>query len=528
MIEVKIDGVREIEGIEEKLSELKSLMEQKLNLREYSGNIRTVTLPMTTVKRTCMLVGLSRTEQRPIERVNEIVMSKNNTPYPASIFSKERVKSTIVALIKLRYHDLDIDLANSTMVGKILGYEMLQGRDMLLREGVIDDWLLCSSSSKVSAVNEIPRLMLRLGVYDNGIDAFMDMNGKSVSNTQTIIAGATGSGKSNLLALLMNQMREQSVESSYPVNFLFFDYKGEFSDPANSSWLLKFNTDEKAILRPIEKPLPFTPFKDFTGKTINEVNLYATTMSKALCAMGDAKISAKMDDRLAQSIIEAYKAKKFKPITFQEILDNYTKLMTDPSNADSVTSSLNQIIRANLFSETDEIDLIKDCYIIDLNPFPKEGAIAKAIVYFVISKINNIYELLPKQAQNDECVELRHFTIIDEAHYMLGFENVPLYNLIQVGRNKGLSIILATQDMSHYRSDKFDFLSNAQYPMVMKQQSQNDSILKGLFGVSGNELSQLKSEVSGLQKGEVIMKDADNVLLGIGKKWKKIKLNKVI
>ena len=94
---------------------------------------------------------------------------------------------------------------------------------------------------------------------------------------------------------------------------------------------------------------------------------------------------------------------------------------------------------------------------------------AKAIVYFVVSKLNDIYEALPPQKTNEERVELRHFTIIDEAHYMLDFDNRPLRELIAVGRNKGMSIILATQNMESFKSKYFDFYANAQYPLIMKQ-----------------------------------------------------------
>ncbi len=40
----------------------------------------------------------------------------------------------------------------------------------------------------------------------------------------------------------------------------------------------------------------------------------------------------------------------------------------------------------------DKIDLIKDSYIIKMDGFPKDGPIAKAIVYFIVSKLNTIYE----------------------------------------------------------------------------------------------------------------------------------------
>ena len=36
-----------------------------------------------------------------------------------------------------------------------------------------------------------------------------------------------------------------------------------------------------AILDPVQRPLPFTPFKDFRGKTLNEINLYSTEMASA-------------------------------------------------------------------------------------------------------------------------------------------------------------------------------------------------------------------------------------------------------
>ena len=47
-----------------------------------------------------------------------------------------------------------------------------------------------------------------------------------------------------------------------------------------------------------------------------------------------------------------------------------------------------------------------------------------------------MYELLDKQAVNDKVVKIRHFSIIDEAHYMLDFDNRPLHNLIAIGEIK--------------------------------------------------------------------------------------------
>lgn len=68
----------------------------------------------------------------------------------------------------------------------------------------------------------------------------------------------------------------------------------------------------------------------------------------------------------------------------------------------------------------------------------------------------------------------------------------------------------------------------AQYPLIMKQQQQNDAVLKDLFGVSGSGLQELKQAIAGLQKGELITRDAANMALGIGKSWQKIKVTHLI
>lgn len=115
----------------------------------------------------------------------------------------------------------------------------------------------------------------------------------------------------------------------------------------------------------------------------------------------------------------------------------------------------------------------------------------------------------------------------DHIHILIGI-NKPLRNLIAVGRNKGLSIILATQNMDSYKSEYFDFYANAQYPLIMKQQSINDGVIKNLFGVSGNEFNEIKQAISGLQKGELIVKDPLKITIEMGKKYKKIKVSHLI
>jgi len=529
---INLQNIRQAEGLIENLTEVRSKIESRINLDKYSAKQKPIVLTGNKVIRMCLLAGLSVAEKRTLEDVDQVQISKSGNRIFETLFTLHNLGTVYSALLKLRYNGIVTDWDNGSLKSKIINAEILRGITLLSNDASLDNYLITESNNSGRPGNsgEIPFLNLNIGSYEDDIPALLNLNGKNITNTQILVAGTTGSGKSNLLAVLINEIRVLSIETPYPVNFLLFDYKGEFSDPANNAWLSLFETDRSAILDPIVSPLPFTPFKEFVGRPQNEINLYANELSNALGAIDRSSISANMGNRLAEAVINAYKRTQNKSITFDLILKEYVGLLVgkDKEKDDSITSVLKQLIRTNLFSSEDKIDLIKGSYIVKMDGFPKDGPIAKAIVYFIVSKLNTIYEHLPKQAIGEDAVELRHFTIIDEAHYMLGFDNKPLRDLIAVGRNKGLSIILATQNMDHFKSEHFDFYANAQYPLIMKQQSINDGVIKDLFGVSGNEFQEIKQAIAGLQKGELIIKNPTAITLGMGKRYKKIKVRHLI
>jgi hypothetical protein len=526
---INLQNIRLSDTLQEDLHAVRSMLESKINLTRYSEGNKPVLINQSKLHRICLLTGLSSNVLRKKSDYEDIQIGSNRIF--ETLFTHHNLLNPLMALLKLKYKDVQVDWKTDREASKVINCEILRGAGILESEGVLDEWLMHTLSTVgVGKGGSIPSLNLNIGSYEDDIPATINLNGVNVANTQIIIAGTTGSGKSNLLAVLLNEIRKLSVETPYPVNFLLFDYKGEFSDPENSDWLELFELDKSAILDPIMGPLPFTPFKSFVGKPQNEINLYSTEMSNSLCAIDNAKISANMSNRLSEAIIAAYRSTVGAPITLQNILDEYTNLQPerDQDKVDSVKSVLNQLIRANLFETQDKINLVEESLIIKMDSFPKDGPIAKAIVYFIVAKLNSIYEKLPKQAVDENHVELRHFTIIDEAHYMLGFDNKPLRDLIATGRNKGLSIILATQNMDSYKSNHFDFYANAQYPLLMKQQSINDGVIKDLFGVSGSEFNELKEAISNLQKGELLIKNSTAAALGMGKKYKKIKVRHLI
>lgn len=121
-------------------------------------------------------------------------------------------------------------------------------------------------------------------------------------------------------------------------------------------------------------------------------------MASALSSLDRLSPSSNMNNRLAESIVEAYKSTNGEPISFDLMLKEYQSRMKDAEKDDSISSILKQLVRANIFETSDQASLIDDCYIVKMDGYPKDGPIAKAIVYFLMSKLNNIYEQIDKQA----------------------------------------------------------------------------------------------------------------------------------
>ena len=186
--------VKQAEGILDELSEIKEKLESKINLSARVGNEKKVTLPQNKVMRICFLVGLSQTAKRTEEDFKHIQISKMNQRIVASFFTMNDLGALYSALLKIRYADLNVDWTNVPTLSRIIASEMLRGRDYLNEEVNMDSFLY-SLSSKSYSLDNIPALNLMIGNYgDAEMEAALDVNSRSITNSQILVAGATGSG----------------------------------------------------------------------------------------------------------------------------------------------------------------------------------------------------------------------------------------------------------------------------------------------------------------------------------------------
>ena len=229
---INFQNIRQSEALMDAIQEVKHRIEGRINARRYATAQKPVALSGNKALRLCLLAGLSAKEPRELDDVEQLALSKNNNRFFETLFTLHNLSILYSALLKLRYHDLAVDWDNLALKSKIINTEILRGNRLLLHNGTLDEWLMNTyAGARTGRAGAIPVLNLDVGAYEDDIPATLNLNGKDVANTQILVAGTTGSGKSNLLAVLINGLRSLSVDSPYPVNFLLFDYKGEFSRP---------------------------------------------------------------------------------------------------------------------------------------------------------------------------------------------------------------------------------------------------------------------------------------------------------
>jgi hypothetical protein len=137
-MEVALDNIRQAENIGNDLLALKEKLEERINLSTVVGKEKRVTLNGNKVMRIALLVGLSLSEKRSLDGIEEIRLSTSSIRIPSSFFTYDNLRSLFSALLKLRYHILNIDWQENALISRIIAQEMYRGRDFLMKEGNID------------------------------------------------------------------------------------------------------------------------------------------------------------------------------------------------------------------------------------------------------------------------------------------------------------------------------------------------------------------------------------------------------
>ena len=156
-MEIALDNIRQAEGILDNLAEIKEVIEEKINLEQPAATEKRILLTGNKVMRICLLVGLSQSETRSMQEVESIQLSKSSIRIPSSFFTHMNLRSLFSALLKLRYNEFQIDWSDSPIISRIIASEMYRGRDFLLKDNNLNNFLYASGLSRTTS-NGIPAL----------------------------------------------------------------------------------------------------------------------------------------------------------------------------------------------------------------------------------------------------------------------------------------------------------------------------------------------------------------------------------
>ena len=133
----KINIAVSIEGMNELVQDIKSMLEQRINLKSYSDYVRPTDINTSVVLRFCLLVGLSDKSTRSAEDITNLDMKVSNTPYATTFYTKSQIGQLFESLMKMRYHDVEGDWEQKAFASKAVGREILRGHEILLH------WCFC-------------------------------------------------------------------------------------------------------------------------------------------------------------------------------------------------------------------------------------------------------------------------------------------------------------------------------------------------------------------------------------------------
>ena len=134
---INLQNIRQAEGLMEELHDVRTRIEQRINLEKYSNNQKSVVINGNKIMRICLLAGLSSKEPRDMEAVEQIQLSKTSNRIFETLFTLHNLGAAYSALLKLRYNGLIVDWENNVFKSKVINSEIIRGSKVLAND-IID------------------------------------------------------------------------------------------------------------------------------------------------------------------------------------------------------------------------------------------------------------------------------------------------------------------------------------------------------------------------------------------------------
>jgi DNA phosphorothioation-dependent restriction protein DptH len=306
-----------------------------------------------------------------------------------------------------------------------------------------------SAPNKISGEGvKFPVGTLQGAIGDNA-EAYFWPSNTALNQLNIGIVGDLGTGKTQLLQMLLTQLRRQTKEKQPdPMSALILDYKGDF---LGEEFLTAVDGQ---VLQPEDIPLTVIGLQDgdTRQKRSRKKGALIDVLHKIYGGIGPVQTR-----RLKKALDKVWDSHGASP-TLDQLLAQYLSDVEDV--ADSVVSILENFVDACVFSENpDELlsfaELMdRKVIVLNLHSLGQDQQLKNALVALFL---NNYYEYmgsLPQGQYQGENPQLRHLNsllVVDEATNIMAYKFDALGLILRQGREFGVGVALSTQYLNDFK-----------------------------------------------------------------------------
>lgn len=366
----------------------------------------------------------------------------------------------------------------------------------------------------MAAEGELRRMLIRVGHQRKNEKPIIiePNNPKMVTHPNIGITGTMGTGKTQLLRSIIAQFSksQDSNVGGLHLGLLVFDYKGDYNDD-----------------RFLEKVggtctfcnMPFNPLKLHKTKRNVMQNLPAITAEAISDSLVKSFESAGPVQRakITQTIIDTYNEFGItadsntwdKPApTINDIIDRY---LENNNATDTVYSYFNSIKNFGVFSSKPEecvsiFEWLDRVRVIDLTEINSD-AVKSVVVSLILDVLNKEMLLLgPSEIDEDGRRQLRTMIVADEAHQFMQKDFNAVEQIFRQGRAFGVGMILATQNISDFKTKNNDYTTYMASWLLHQQTPITKQELVGVFGATDKNIQYYMDYLNNAKQFESIAK----------------------
>ena len=396
---------------------------------------------------------------------------KNNTPMPIPNTDEKEPEEPDNHPSEVETEITDISLPNAPQSG------MPSEQEAMLPVPVVE-----------KPFNRAIRLRVGTSIATNSEVVFEPNNTRMVSHPNMGIIGTMGTGKTQFARSIIAQLSKEGVNNvgNHPVGILVFDYKGDYRDAeflnaVGGSKAYKYN-------------LPFNPLKLILTDDLEGMNLPAITANRISDSFGKAYgLGVKQQNAIKQLILDTYSdfgitrdAETWSKVT-PTMDDVVAKFFEEYDANDSVYALFSTLRDYTIFTNDNSqcvslFEWLDRVRVIDLTLYPDDTK--KLIVSLILDLFYAEMQQLGGSKQEDGYRELRAMIMVDEAHQFLRKDFTALRKIISEGRMFGVGMILSTQNVGDFKTQKEDYTQFILSWVIHHVNSISRSEIASIFGAS--------------------------------------------